>query len=238
MIGNLVALTLASSFQAKNIEDCLQTRLEDASFVSRRVTGIQKELRKINSDFANSYRFSFLSVKLKEPMKLRLDTNVDDTDVVLIFNGPRRLIRIPRSNINDRQNLGKKPGQRQTIFDFGILTPSLVKEMIDAKFVRIDRGTNDWVFDLTYHKELDDDTRHRVWLDPEKKYITKREWYTQLGNKELLAVFTYEDARQQEGVWFPTKVTVKNADNKLAGITQHSGLKINGGIPDSQFKID
>lgn len=238
MIASIAVIGLSLSLQSKNIEDCLQTKLEDVAFVSRRVTGIQKELRKINGDFANSYRFSYLTVKLKEPMKLRLDTNVDDTDVVLIFNGPRRLIRIPRSNINDRQNLAKKPGQRQTIFDFGVLTPSLVKELIDAKFVRIDRATNDWVFDLTYHKDLDDDTRHRVWIDPEKKYITKREWYTQLGNKELLAVFNYDEAKQQDGVWFPTKVTVKNADNKLAGITQHSGLKINGGIPDSQFKID
>ncbi|MBV6457275.1 MAG: hypothetical protein HONBIEJF_00383 [Fimbriimonadaceae bacterium] len=238
MIGPLAIATLTLAAQTKNIEDCLQTKIEDASFVSRRVTGIQKELRKINTDFANSYRFSYLTVKLKEPMKLRLDTNVDDTDVVLIFNGPRRLIRIPRSNINDRQNLAKKPGQRQTIFDFGVLTPSLIKEMIDAKFVRVDRATNDWVFDLTYHRNLDDDTRHRVWIDPEKKFITKREWYTQLGNKELLAVFTYEDAKLQDGVWFPTKVTVRNADNKVAGVTQHSGLKINSGLPDSHFKID
>jgi outer membrane lipoprotein-sorting protein len=234
-----LALSLVSSpEQTRSIEDAIQRKLEDVSFTSRRVTGIQRELRKINSDFANSYRFTFLNVKLKEPMKLRLDTNVDDTDVILIFNGPRRLIRIPRSNINDRQNLAKKPGQRQTIFDFGLLTPPLMREFFDAQFVRVDRGNNNWVFDLTYKKELNDDTRHRVWIDADRKYITKREWYTQLGNKELLAVFFYEEPKFESGIWFPTRVSVRNAENKLAGVTQHSSLKINSGLSDTLFKVD
>lgn len=222
---------------AQNIKDVWQTGLRDASFTAVVTTGNQRELAKINKDFANSYRFKSSTVKLKEPMKLRLESKVEDQNILFIVNGVNRLVRVPQSNINIRENLAKSPGKRQTLLDFGMITPSLFNDFFTAKFIRNDRATGDLVFDMNYVPRLDDSTRHRVWIDPQKRYVTKREWYSQIDGR-LLATFLYENPKSDGGVWFPTRVTVKNADNKVAGITDYKGLSINGGIDDSLFKVN
>jgi outer membrane lipoprotein-sorting protein len=101
----------------------------------------------------------------------------------------------------------------------------------------VDRATNDYVFDLTYFQpKWDDTSRHRVWVDPEKRFTTKREWYSQHGRH--LATFYYEKAVLQAGVWMPTVVTVRNADNKVAGVMEYTRVKVNGGLNDSLFAIN
>lgn len=225
------------SATAQSIQAYWQPALKDASFTARVVMGDQRELAKINKDFGQSYRFKRMSVRMKEPFKLRLESTVDDTAMFFVVNGARRLIRIPRSNINIRENLATSPGKRQTALDFGMLTPGLFDGLFEAKFVRMDRATGDPVFDLTYEKRLNDTSRHRVWIDKTKKYIKRREWYSQLDGR-LLATFTYENPEQQGGVWFPSRVIVRNAENRQAGVTQYEGLKINTGLPDSLFKVD
>jgi len=53
-----------------------------------------------------------------------------------------------------------------------------------------------------------------------------------------MATFLYENPKQIGGVWMPTKVTVRNADNKVAGVMNYEGLKVNVGLEDSLFKVD
>ncbi|MFX4918095.1 hypothetical protein ABTB83_19165, partial [Acinetobacter baumannii] len=89
-----------------------------------------------------------------------------------------------------KENLAKSPGKRQTWLDFGIVTPALFSGLFDAKFVRNDRETGAVVFDLTYPASLDDSSRQRVFIDPVKKVVHRREWYGQDG--KLKAIFTYE----------------------------------------------
>ena len=66
--------------------------------------------------------------------------------------------------------------------------------------------------------------------------MTRREWYNREG--ELMATFTYDGMKQDSGVWYPTKVTVRNSENVVAGITQYESVKVNGGLDDSIFKVD
>lgn len=221
------------ALQSPNIADVLQRSFEDASFTARKVVGDQRELSKINKDFGQSYRFEYTNVKIKEPLMLRLDTKVEDTTLTLVLNGPTQLIKIP--GLTQKQNLSRAPGRRQTPLDFGLVTPSMFKDLFVAKFVRVDRATGDYVFDLTYLPKLDDTSRHRIWIDPQKRFTTRREWYNQQGRQ--LATFYYEEPKQADGVWFPTKVTVKNMDNKVAGVTEYSGVRINGGLSADLFKI-
>lgn len=227
---------LALAVQTPSIDSFAQGNLRDASFTARVVTGNQRELAKINKDFANSYRFKFMTTWIAEPFKLRLESNVDDTKIFFIINGTTRLVRVPRSNINIRENLADSPGKRQTVFDFGLVTPSLLSDLLDAKFVRMDRTSNQPVFDITYKKKFDDTTRHRVWMDPNRKFVTRREWYSQVDNR-LLATFSYEEPQQVAGVWIPTKVTVRNAENKVAGVTEYTAIKVNQGLSPSLFEI-
>lgn len=234
MITLTAVAVLALGAQSPTISQYVQRNLDDATFKARVVKSDQRELLKINRDFGQSYRFETTTIKFKEPLKLRLEASVDDTNLLYIMDGPIQMIKIPRLKINQRLDLSKSPGRRQTTLDFGILTPALFENLFVAKFVRNDRATGDVVFDLTYQPSLDDSSRHRIWVDSEKKIVTKREWYNQYGRQ--LATFVYESPQQESGVWVPTKLTVRNTDNKVAGVTAYTDIKINTGIPDAQFK--
>ncbi|MCO5298281.1 MAG: outer membrane lipoprotein-sorting protein [Fimbriimonadaceae bacterium] len=236
MFGTAIAfLTLAAPVQAPSLDDILAPGFEDATFTARVSTANQRELGKINKDFANSYRFNSTKVFVKEPFMLRLEATVDDTDILFILNGTTRIVRVPRAKISQRENLAKAPGKRQTLLDFGLLTRSMFNGLFEAKYVRTDRATGDYVFDITYLKAFDDTSRSRVWVDPDKRYITKREWYSQPGRQ--LATFFYDNPIRQGSTWFPTKLTVKNVDNRVAGVTDYVGVKLNGGLNDSLFSV-
>lgn len=236
MTVTLLATILATSAFQQDISQLWQGNLKDAAFTARVVRGDQRELAKINRDFGQSYRFTSTTVKMKEPFKLRLEARVEDTDILFIVNGVRKYFRIPRANISRREDVSKAPGKRQTALDFGLLTPSLFNELYQAKFVRVDRATGQPVFDLTYVPSLKDKTRNRVWVDPQRRYIAKREWYSQIDGR-LQATFVHDRPQQSSGVWFPTRLTVINADGKVAGITEYVNLKANVGLDDSLFAI-
>ncbi|MCA1946741.1 MAG: outer membrane lipoprotein-sorting protein [Armatimonadetes bacterium] len=230
--GWIAALALG---QAASVEDIVQPRLKDLSFTAQVVAGYQDELAKINKDFGNSYRVKNTFVRAKEPFMVRLESRIGDTDVRYILNGTTRVYSIPRARLNQRENLSDAPGKRQTFLDFGLVTPSMVTSLFDAKFVRVDRATGGLVFDLTYLKKWDDTSRHRIWVDKERRYVFRREWYGQSGR--LMATFAYEDPTESQGVWFPSRVTVRNAEGKVAGIMRYVDVKINSGLPDSLFSL-
>lgn len=236
MNGLIAILAITTGFQHPTITSLCQQDFRDASFTARVVKGDQAELAKINKDFGNTYRFQYTDIKMKEPFKLRLETNVEDTQVTFILNGTKRLVRIPKARLVDRKDLSGNPGQRQTALDFGMLTPSLFESLFDAKFIRTDRETGAYVFDITYKKALDDTSLSRVWIDPSHHYVMKREWFNQVGRQ--LATFFYEKPKLVSGVWFPTRLTVKNTDDKVAGITQYESLKVNSGLSDSLFSTN
>ena len=142
MIGLAALTAIAVTAQGStSIDAYLQKNFSDASFTARVKFANQKELGKINDDFGKSYRFSYSDLKVKEPFKVRVESNVEDTKVLYILNGTQLLIRIPRVKINSRQDLAKAPGRRQTLMDFGLLTPSLFNNFMVAKFVRMDRAS-------------------------------------------------------------------------------------------------
>jgi outer membrane lipoprotein-sorting protein len=227
-----VATVAITSGQATNIDGYLQTDLKDATIVARIVKGNQKELLKINKDFGQSYRFESSTIYFKEPFKMRAEAHVEETSVVYIINGTDLTIKIPNMKL-PKQDLAHAPGRRQTLMDIGILTPSLMSGLLNAEFKRMDRETGDAVFDLTYKPEMNDATRYRVWIDKNKKYIAKREWFNQWTRQ--LATFYYSKPIEVSGVWLPTHLEVKNADNVVAGITSYESIKVNSGISDSLF---
>lgn len=235
MIGTVAFAIVAFAPQSQDIDSYVQKAFKDATLSAKATFFSQKELAKINDDFGKSYRLANdnTQIRVKEPFKLRIDAKVEDTKILFVVNGTNQLIRIPGRNINVRQNLAKTPGRRQTLLDFGIITPSLFTDFFEAKFVRVDRATGDVVFDVTYPKVLDDTSRHRIWIDTEKKFVTKREWYNQPGRQ--LATFYYTDPQNFSGVWLPTKMQVKNVDGVLAGETRYSGLKVNSGLDETLF---
>lgn len=239
MLTTVLALAATAVPLEQSISGYVPTSFRDLSFTAKVQSAKQSELAKINQDFAKSYRFKSSNVWLKEPMMLRMEAKVEDTDIYFIVNGGRKLIKVPRANINQRDDVSKAPGKRQTPLDFGLLTPSLFSNFLTAKFVRKE-ASGDYagygVFDLTYIEKLDDTSRHRVWIDPERKFTAKREWYNQQGY--LLATFAYTDAQKVNGLWIPTKATVRNSSGAFGGTTAYLNVKVNQGIADSLFKVD
>lgn len=221
--------------QSTSINSYWQSGLRDASFTAKVGKASQRELQKINKDFAQSYRFDYTEVQMKEPFMLRLESKVEDQSIWFIINGTNRLLSIPKNGIRNRENLAKSPGKRQTVFDFGLITPALFDNFMEAKFVRVDRTTKEPIFDVTYMKSLGDDSRHRIWVDPDQKFVTKREWYSQNGNKPLLAIFRYKSPQKVNGVWMPTVLEVYNSGNVLAGTTNYQNVKVNTGLANSLF---
>jgi outer membrane lipoprotein-sorting protein len=231
----LAALAMPTA-QSYGINDIVQPAFKDATFVAQVIRGNQSELRKINADFAYSYRFKSMKAFVKEPFMMRLEATVEDTSLLYILNGTRKLYRIPKMRLNHTEDVSRAPGKRQTPMDFGIFTPSLFERLMEAKFVRVDRANNNLVFDITYNQNFTDDwSRHRVWIEPTRKYVTKREWYSQ--ENKLMATFLYDKPVNQRGVWFPTRCVVRNVENKEAGITEYQSMSINTGLNDSLFKF-
>jgi len=233
---SLLLLAVSAPIQSQSIADYVPGNFEDASFTAKGKVGPVSKLPKVNGDLTQSHRIKESKVALKEPFMVRVDANIDgDTSASFILNGAKRLFKVPRAKIAVRQDLSGKPGQRQTVLDFGIITPALFNDFFQAKFVRIDRGTEDAVFDLTYVSRLNDTSRHRVWIDQAKKIITKREWYSQRGKQ--VATFFYSGPVQSGGIWVSTKCSVRNNDNEVAGETVYEDVKANTGLPDSLFSV-
>lgn len=221
--------------QGTPISQVVQSDFRDIQFNAVIERKNLAELRKINPEFANTYLFDSILVRAKEPFKLRLDAAADDTKASYVINGTAQQFRVPRLGLKKNDDLTGYPGRRQTLLDFAIPTPSLFSQLFEAKFVRNDRGTGAPVYDLKFPASTGDTSRQRVWIDKTKKFIFRREWYSQ--NDRLRATFVYENPVQVSGVWFPTRLTVRNADDQVAGVTRYSNVKINQGLPDSLFKL-
>lgn len=198
----------------------------------RVVKGDQRELGKINKDFGQAYRIESTKVQIKEPMRLKVESQVDDVNASYTVNGHKRMFKFKA--FKQVQDLTNSPGKLQTTFDFGVLTPALFNSLYSAKFVRTDRETGAGVFDLRY--QFAGDTSHsRVWLDPAKKVVIKREWFNQEGRQ--LATFLYQNPKKFGNFWINTKVVVKNVEDKIAGITSLEGIAVNQGISDGVFEL-
>lgn len=237
-LSALAAISLVATPQSQDIKNYVQSTFEDAQFTV--VTGQHSisELAKISKDFSQSYRFKTSQVWIKEPFKLRMVSEVDDSTVMYIVNGGKRMYKFPRSGVSKTDDISKAPGKRQTAFDFGILTPALVNNYFVADFIRTDRATGDAVFDLTYIPNLKDSSRNRIWIDPQTKVITKREWYAQKRNNgRLMATFFYSNPKKIGSVTVSTGVRVNNADNKQAGTLSYTNLKVNLDLPESLFAL-
>ncbi|MBL8059965.1 MAG: outer membrane lipoprotein-sorting protein [Chthonomonas sp.] len=237
-LSALAAMSLVATPQSQDIKNYVQGSFEDAQFTV--VTGEHSisELAKISKDFSQSYRFKSSQVWIKEPFKLRMMSEVDDSTILYVVNGGKRMYKIPRSGLSQTDDISKAPGKRQTAFDFGILTPALVNNYFVADFVRMDRASGDAVFDLTYASHLMDSSRHRIWVDPQTKVITKREWYAQRRNNgRLMATFIYSNIKKVGSVSLATSAVVNNADNKRAGSLSYTNMKVNTGLADSLFAL-
>ena len=234
LLGLLWCSAGFATAQSQDINDYVQTRLLDLRATVRQQTANQRELEKINKDFANSYRIKQMTARYKEPSKMRLESKLGVVNVLYIINGNYK--HVSAGPIKHTDDISNAPGKRQSLMDFGILTPSFMK-LINAKFLRYDQegGVRYPVFELTWANS-DDTSKHIVWMDGKTRTVVKRQWYNQQG--KLMATFYYKNPLEAApGIWVPTRVEVYNAEGKLGGVTTYVNLHVNEGLPDSLFQF-
>ncbi|KAA0226274.1 outer membrane lipoprotein-sorting protein [Fimbriimonadia bacterium ATM] len=228
----ITLVVAAASIAAPTFADVVSSKLVDVSFTGKVVTASRSELVKINRDFAMGYEAETVQVWYKEPLLVKLTSMFNGQPVTYVIKGDRKYYKIPRI-ATQSEDISKSPGKRQTLLDFGIITKAMESKFLDGKFVRTE-ANGQAVFDCSYQYK-EDTSRHRVWVDLEKKVIVKRMWYNQKG--KLMATFEYSEFLQSGGIWFPGKTTIKNSEGKTAGVSRYINVKANAGIADSFFQL-
>lgn len=236
MITTAFASLVLGGLQSTNIDSYLPSGFKDISFNVSLTKRNMDELKKIDTSFSQQYAVLDSALfRGKEPFKLRIDAKSDEGSGYTVVNGGSKLISIPALRIKKRQNIASEPGQRQTLMDFIVLTQADANDFLNAKFVRFDRETGNPVFDLTFPSSLNYPVRHRVWIDKNEHYVTRREWYGLKG--QLRATFYYLNPTKVKGFEIPTGLRIMNADNKLAAESKYTNIKVNDGLADSLFEI-
>ncbi|MBI5705863.1 MAG: outer membrane lipoprotein-sorting protein [Armatimonadetes bacterium] len=234
---SLLAATalLCTAIADPDPDDIVQKNLKDVSFTLVIEKADQKELGKINKDFGTSYRADSGKAYFKDPFKFRIESKYGETNVYYVLNGGTAYYRLGRAGIGQKMDVSGSPGRIQTLLDFGVLVPSLLT-FFEAKYVRTDRATGAYVFDLLFKKRKpDDNTRHRIWVEPKLKYVMKREWFNRDGDQ--LATFTYSEPHTANGCTFPGRAEVRNTENRLGGIMLYKSVQFNTGLSESLFSI-
>lgn len=214
-----------------SLEQLASHGLKDLQAEVRVISADQSELAKINRDFGMAYRLKNLTMRYKEPNKLRMEGSIGS----LIINGSTRQFRVPAIKLKKVDDLGESPGKRYTLMDVGLLTASALAG-VQSRYVKEEPvdGIEASVFDITYAG--DDSVRYRMWVDPKTHVIAKREWYD--GQNSLRATFLYQEAKQVGAdLWSPTRIEIRNSAGAVAAVTAYSDVKVNQGLDDALFAI-
>jgi outer membrane lipoprotein-sorting protein len=229
----LVCLTASSIARPESLrlESLATSDLTDLQANVKVVKADQSELGKINRDFGMAYRLKNLTMRFKEPSKLRLDGSIGQ----MIINGPSRIFKVPALHLTKKDDLGDSPGKRYNPLDLGLLTTSCLAAT-QSKFIKTETvdGKTSHVFEMTF--KGDDSVRYMLWVDPKTHVIGKREWYDAAGKRK--ATFRYLEPKEvKTGLWIPTRIEILNGEDVVAGITVYEDLKVNQGLNDSLFEI-
>lgn len=239
-VASVVALIAASTAHAvdTNIRSYVSQRLDDFTATATVVKANQRELSKIGKDFGLAYRFDDVTIRYKEPNKVRMEGRTKDgLKGIVIWNGTKQVVSIPKIRLNQTRDLGDSPGKRKTLIDVGLITDFYLG-YTNARFLREARvdGATCAVFDMTY-KDRDEDTSHHIlYVDPKAKVVRKRESYSQ--DNKLQAVYYFKNVKEiKPGIWFPTLIEAQNVDGVIAGSTAYKNIQVNTGVKDSDFEL-
>ncbi|MCL5283399.1 MAG: outer membrane lipoprotein-sorting protein [Armatimonadetes bacterium] len=234
-----VMVALAGSLQwvNANAEPNLHefvTPLTDFSAHIKVIRSDQSQLAKIGKDFGMLYRFHNLTVHYKEPNRIRIEGQVGGASGVYIMNGTTQRVAI--GFIHTMRNFGDEPGKQKSLLDVGLIS-NFYLTYTNARFIRqgMLNGRPVDIFDVTY-RDRSDTAHHILYVDPKTKVILKHEAYSQEG--KLQAIYYFKDIKEvASGIWFPTRIEVRNAEDAVAAITEYKNIKVNIPMPDSLFKV-
>jgi outer membrane lipoprotein-sorting protein len=230
-----IVLTSQARAIDNNIRSYVCQKLDDFSATMSVVSVNERAMGKISKDAVMLYKLGTVSMRYKEPNKVRIEGNAQGSHAVFVLNGSTQWVSLNGAKF--KRDFGSSPGKRKSLMDVGLLSDYYLT-YTNARFIR--EGSVDGapcaVFELTY-KDRDEDTSHAiVYIDPKTKVVRKREAYSQDG--KLQAVYYYKNVQEvKPGIWFPTLIEAQNVDRVIAGSTAYKNIKVNTGLDDSIFKL-
>lgn len=228
----LLAIAAPRAFAAPGIGSVVNTKVKDYRATATLSDADLDALRKIGKDYADSYRFKTMQAYLKEPGKIRFEMKALMLTFTYVINGNTKYTSVPTLHIQNTKDITTAPQTRQTSLELGFITKSSLADF-NSKFVRMDGKRQ--VFELRFKRKDQAGKKIVLWVDPEKKILTRRDLYNSDG--KLKARFDYSSPRQvATGIWMPTRITVHNAAGQFGGATTYAGIRVNTGIPDKLFQ--
>jgi outer membrane lipoprotein-sorting protein len=219
-----------------NLNDYAVSDVKDFTAFMKIVEFSEHEGVKINKDFPLIYKIKGdIKIRYKEENKLRIDGLLGASSMILIVNGTTQYATIPAAHIKTKMSLGKEPGKRKTLLDMGLISPGyLAYTQAEFKRTQVVDGVVCAVFNVSYRDKSLDTSHRMIWIDPKTKITMKRDEYSQQG--KLNATFLYKQPDEvAPGFWFPLRIEAYNNENKRAGVTAYHGIKVNVGLPESDF---
>ena len=227
----LAAVMLTGSLRAApNIHALTSVSLKTLQMSSEITTENQDELQKIGGDIALAYRLHRGSMAYEQPGKFRIDASIPHLVTgYYVLNGNQKLTVAPF--VHKVQDTTGAPGKRQTLMDFGLISPELLTDY-NATFLRREHGL--LVFQIQ-PKQAGETQKDLVWIDPKTHITAQRYNYDRDG--KLTKWFLYKTPRVISGIYVPTRVELYNTENKLAGATVYENIRVNTPLSESLFKI-
>lgn len=208
---------------------------KDITLTAKVVYANQKELKKIGKDFPKSYEFKTTTIRYKAPDKMKVEGKLGMVKVVIIMNGGRKAYRVPALHIGKKEDIRDKPHKRQTDIDIGIVTDRLWHDYV-VRATAAEKTPSGEVYRITFVRTNAREKSHVCWVDAKTLKLLKLDKYESDGS--LKSRYLYSNHKHIGGiVWVPGRIEVYNQDGKLAGVTAYQNMRVNTGIPDSEFKI-
>jgi len=231
--GRVVAEPAANSEQ---LSTYAQSALHDFSATAVIAQKNDDELRQIDRNFAQGYRFRESIIQYKEPFKLRVDSKAGLFSVRYVINGKRKSTQVPGLHINKVKDITGRPGEEQGMLDSGILTPGFLADSVAFRFVGKEKldGQSVPVFEFWFTDERHS-RHHQVWIDPVKRFILRHDVFNRSGGLKMR--YMYKQPTLVTGVWVPTRLEVYNASGRLGAVTRYTNVKVNTGLSESLFRI-
>ncbi|MHB0913381.1 MAG: outer membrane lipoprotein-sorting protein [Armatimonadota bacterium] len=229
----VIALPAGSADVRAKVRDATDG-FKDIRLTCKVLQANQKELKKIGKDFPKSYEFKSSKVLFKAPDKMKMEGKLGVVKVRMVINGDQKAIVVPAVHYSDKENIAGEPHKRQTELDIGIVTESLWK---DYRVIDTDeeKGSDGPIYRITYVRTNATDKKQVAWIDARTLKLLKVDKYESDGKLE--SRYLYMKHQKVGCIWVPTRIEVYNCDNKLAGVTAYEDIKVNTGIPDSEFRL-
>ncbi|MDH7481345.1 MAG: outer membrane lipoprotein-sorting protein [Armatimonadota bacterium] len=233
-----ILLSLLATFGRTDPDIRAQVRqatqaFKDITLTCRVLYANVPELKKIGKDFPNSYEFKSTTIKYKAPDKMKIEGKLGLVTVAIVINGDIKSIRAPGLHISKKENIARQPHKRQGDLDIGIFTDQLWQDYVVTN-VETEEGQNGKLYKIAFVRSNSKNKKLVLWAEPKTWKLLKLEKYEDDGT--LKSRYIYSNHRRYGPIWVPGHIDVYNRDGKLAGSTMYENIKVNSGIPDSEFK--